>query len=134
LICFFCSMFWCCAPIPPCRPLYCPAVSLKSDASMFHTCRFPVPCHPPPMPRAALTLTLANCLPSQLLKTTIPFCCCPACHQYATVYICYLASIMKPEQNCTADYCWKYKLCLMSCVFTPSRIAQSNCFFFFSKP
>jgi hypothetical protein len=37
----------------------------------------------PPMPRAALTLD--NCLPGQLLKTTLRLCCFPAGYQHATV-------------------------------------------------
>jgi hypothetical protein len=66
------------------------------------------------MPRAALTLALANCLPGQLLKTTIRVYCCPAGHQYDTIYICYLASKMTLRKLYgTADYCWKYKLYLL---------------------
>ncbi len=65
------------------------AVTHESDTSMSHTCRFRSLANPPPPPPRA-ALSLANCLPGQLMKTTIRLCCYPAAgHQ--SVFICYLA-------------------------------------------
>jgi hypothetical protein len=113
---------------PPLQTPYCPAVTHKSDTSMSHTCRFQSLANPPPLP----TPCCPNPNPCQLSPRSahennhsvmLLLCRPPVCYSY------YM--LRRPDnetvKNCTADFCWEYKSCVISVhIVTMSRAIDEN--------
>ena len=96
----------------------------KSDTSMSHTCRFQVPCQPPNAPCCPNPCQLSPRSAHENNHSVMLLPCRPL--------VCYSFYMLpRPHnetvKNCTADYCSKYKLCLMSyvCLFWDGSVPLS---------